>query len=84
MAAGEGIAAVGVRLERSHFFWVWTKAGHIPSRFHKTLPEAEREAIRLALKHPDRKFIVLQALGKFGAVPPPEPEPVTEPLWMAV
>lgn len=53
-------------LEPVEFFFVWTKKGRVPRFTHQTRESASAEAIRLAEKHPGRKFIVLRAEGKFS------------------
>lgn len=53
------------------FYMVWTKTGWPPRKQHHTRQEAEKEADRLARRHPGKKFIVLQAVAKV-AVPVPE------------
>lgn len=52
------------------FWWVWTKNGLPPRKFHQSQAAAEAEAIRLTLKH-GRKFIVLHAYTKFSATKAP-------------
>ena len=43
-------------------FWlVWSPKGGLPSATHATIESATAEAERLAAKHPDRPFYVLEA-----------------------
>jgi hypothetical protein len=51
------------------FWWVWTKTGSMPRRFHESETDAFAEAARLAKKNPDRKFIVLHGYRKFSVAP---------------
>ena len=51
--------------EKTEFYMVWTKGGHAPRKSHDTFERAEKEAIRLAQASPGRKYIVLQAVGKY-------------------
>jgi hypothetical protein len=60
-----------IRRQRSRFWWVWTKTGGVPDVFHNTIDGAFDEARTLAAEHPDKKFIVMQALGKFSVRPEP-------------
>lgn len=56
---------MGVVKEKQDSFFVWTKTGRRPVFAHENGEKAEAEAQRLAAKHPGRKFIVMQAMGKF-------------------
>ena len=58
-----------VSLDAVQFWFVWTKRGYIPRVAHDSFKKAVDEATRLARKHPDRKFIVLEAKCKIGVVP---------------
>jgi hypothetical protein len=53
------------------FYMVWTKTGYPPRRAHDSLDAAQTEARRLALQHPGKKFIVLQALSKHSVTAEP-------------
>jgi hypothetical protein len=57
--------------EAVEFWFVWTKKGHIPRHSHTTRDEAEKEAERLALINPGRKYIVLGAEKKIVAIAEP-------------
>lgn len=57
-----------VNVERVDVYCIWTKTGHRPTAFHKSLAIANAEANRLALKNPGKKFIVMRMIRKFGAV----------------
>ena len=61
----------------AEFWFVWTKTGRVPRYAHGSAQAARNEAIRLAAKHPGRKFIVLRALSKFVAVPDADEHHVT-------
>ena len=61
------VAPLPVREENVDFWMVWTKTGRSPRFTHNTEEAAVREAQRLALKHPGKKFIVLWARRKFSA-----------------
>lgn len=61
------------RFERKLSYVIWTKRGYWPpTRFHTTLESATAESMRLASKHPDRKFQVLLWIGKVSKVDAPE------------
>jgi len=52
------------------YWFVWCKTGYLPRRKHESAVSAEAEAMRLALKHPGTKFIVISGYTKFVAQPP--------------
>ena len=56
-------------VEAASFWFVWTKKGHVPRKAHTLKSEAIAEAVRLANLHPGHKYIVLQAVAKYSAVP---------------
>ena len=64
-----------VTREGTRFYMVWTKTGHPPRVAHPKLATARAEAQRLARLQPGRKFIVLQAIEKYGVPAPPPAEP---------
>lgn len=48
-------------MNRKKMFWlVWNPQGHEPQARHDSEQSAEREAERLAKKHPGQRFIVLR------------------------
>ena len=47
-----------------HFWMVWNDTAFAPTVRHPNLDSAEREAARLALKHPGATFYVLRAIKK--------------------
>ncbi len=53
--------------EDCDFHMVWTKNGRVPRFRHNTQVDADKEAERLALLNPGRKFIVLHATHKVAA-----------------
>jgi hypothetical protein len=59
-------------IEQKGGFFVWTRTGHKPYYRHDTHEGALKEAKRLAVKHPDRKFIIQEFHEKvFVEVAPP-------------
>lgn len=54
-----------LRFEKPEFFMVWTKRGHVPRKMHLTEIDANKEAVRLSVANPGKKFIVLSAATKF-------------------
>lgn len=70
--------------ETCDFHMVWTKNGRVPRFRHNTEAEADKEAERLALLNPGRKFIVLHATHKVAA---PADQPASDgepdPLYAA-
>jgi hypothetical protein len=67
----ELLVSVPVISEPVEFWFVWTKKGRVPRFAHHTQESAMDEAIRLARKRPDCKFIVLKATHKFRAFAAP-------------
>ena len=55
-----------IRTEPCQFWFVWTKRGRVPRYAHSSYTDACNEAMRLARKHPGRKFIVLEGVAKFS------------------
>lgn len=55
--------------ETSDFWFVWTKRGRVPRYAHGSYKSALAEAERLAVIHPDRKFIVLKGVDKISVKP---------------
>lgn len=62
----ESVLRDNLREEPVNFWWVWTKTGSLPTKFHESEHDAEQEAVRLALKHPGKKFIILHAARKIS------------------
>lgn len=49
-------------MESNDVFWVvWNEGGGPPTHRHKYRPDAEREAQRLAIVNPGKRFYVLMA-----------------------
>lgn len=44
------------------FFMVWCEGGNSPNCVHADYGSARREAKRLAMEHPNKRFIVLQSI----------------------
>ncbi len=54
-------AALNEHPQTSQFYMVWSPTGDAPTRMHRWLHEAQREAERLANAHKGRLFYVLCA-----------------------
>lgn len=56
----------GLLMEGTKFWMIWTKMGRKPHSLHFSATKAIHEAGRLAKKHPDRKFIILESVIKIS------------------
>ena len=58
----------------SRFWVVWSPSGTNPTKKHETSDSARTEAERLAVKHPNLEFFVLETIGSWCVRP-------AEPTW---